>query len=164
MTEQKADSQFLARTGFLVILGICLFILGSLIGPGWAQSGEQILYNDFENGVKNQLYKSAYIDGNIIQIQTNDGKKLHTEAPMTSRAVDLLIKSGVPVTARPVPASGLTWPVTFILLVPYAVLAFYAFALANAATAASAPLEPPAKARAESNNDDSALAEDEEQA
>lgn len=130
------------RAGILVLIGLACFILGSLIGPAWALPGEPLGYNQFEVDVKAKSYKAATIDGNIISVETNDGKRLRTEAPEVGRAVELLIKFEVPVQVyRPVPASGLTWPVVFLLLIPYGILAFYAFALAQAAAAAGTPLD-----------------------
>lgn len=141
MKGDGTDSKMMMRVGALVVLGLVCFLLGSLAGPAWAISGEPLSYNQFENDVKSKAYKSASVDGNIIGLETSDGKRLRTEAPEVGRAVGLLIKFEVPVTAyRPVPASGLTWPVTFLLLIPYGVLAFYAFALAQASIAAGVPL------------------------
>lgn len=138
------DSKFLMRAGVLVLLGLACFVLGSLVGPAWAFPGEPLPYNQFENDVKSRAYTQATIDGNILMLQTANGQRFKTEAPEVDRAVGLLIKFEVPVSAyRPVPASGLTWPVVFALLLPYGVLAFYAFALAQAAAAAGTPrLEP----------------------
>jgi hypothetical protein len=138
-----------------VLIGLCCFLLGSFLGPAWALPGEPLPYNQFENDVKSKTYKSALVDGNIIGLETTDGKRFRTEAPEVGRAVGLLIKFEVPVKARPLPASGLTWPVVILLLVPYGVLAFYAFALANASAAAGAPIQ-------EQSEDESIAAEDEE--
>lgn len=129
------------RAAVFVLIGLGCFLLGSFLGPAWALPGEPIPYNQFENDVKSKAYTQATIDGNILVLQTSDNKRLRTEAPEVERAVGLLIKFEVPVSAyRPVPASGLTWPVVFILLIPYGILGFYAFALAQAAAAASRPL------------------------
>jgi hypothetical protein len=122
------------------LIGLGCFLLGTFLGPAWALPGEPLSYNQFENDVKSKIYSQANIDGNIMVLQTADGKRLRTEAPEMGRAVGLLIKFEVPVTARPIPASGLTWPVVFILLIPYGVLAFYAFALARAAATAASPI------------------------
>ncbi len=130
------------RAGILVLIGVACFFLGSFVGPAWALPGEPLAYNQFENDVKSKTYKAATVDGNIIGLETADGKRLRTEAPEVGRAVGLLIKFEVPVQVyRPVPASGLTWPVVFALLVPYGILAFYAFALAQASAAAGAPIK-----------------------
>ena len=142
MTDEKGkDSSFFVKAGVLVLIGLGCFVLGSFVGPAWGLSGEKLPYNQFENDVKSKAYTAASVDGNIIVLKTADGKSLRTEAPEVARAVGLLIKFEVPVTAyRPVPASGLTWPVLLALLVPYGILAFYAFALAGAASAAGTPL------------------------
>lgn len=138
------DSKFLLRAGLLVLIGLGCFLLGSFLGPAWALPGEPLAYNQFENDVKSKAYTAATVDGNILVLQTADGKRLRTEAPEVGRAVGLLIKFEVPVSVyRPIPASGLTWPVVFVLLIPYGVLAFYAFALAKAAAVASTPLQEP---------------------
>lgn len=126
----------------LVLIGLGCFLLGSFLGPAWALPGEPLAYNQFENDVKSKAYTAATVDGNILVLQTADGKRLRTEAPEVGRAVGLLIKFEVPVNVyRAIPASGLTWPVVFMLLVPYGVLAFYAFALARAAAATGASLK-----------------------
>ncbi len=135
------DSKFLMRAGVLVLIGLGCFLLGSFLGPAWALPGEPLAYNQFENDVKSKIYTQATVDGNIPVLQTSDGKRLRTEAPEVGRAVGLLIKFEVPVSVyRPVPASGLTWPVVFVLLIPYGVLAFYAVALARASASAGGPL------------------------
>ncbi len=153
------DSKFLMRAGLLVVIGLACFLLGSFVGPAWALPGESLAYNQFENDIKSKSYKSATVDGNIISLETNDGKRLRTEAPEVGRAVGLLIKFEVPVNVyRPVPASGLTWPVVFALLVPYGILAFYAFALAAASSAAGSPIkelpEQESTSEVAENNDD----------
>lgn len=149
------DSKFLMRAGLFVVIGLACFLLGSFVGPAWALPGEPLAYNQFENDVKSKAYKAATVDGNIISLETSDGKRLRTEAPEVGRAVGLLIKFEVPVNVyRPVPASGLTWPVVLALLVPYGVLAFYAFALASASSAAGTPLkELPEHVASESQDD-----------
>jgi hypothetical protein len=130
------------RAGVLVLIGLGCFLLGAFVGPAWALPGEPLSYNQFENDVKSKIYSQATVDGNILVLQTADGKRLRTEAPEMGRAVGLLIKFEVPVSVyRPVPASGLTWPVIFALLIPYGVLAFYAFALARASAAAASPIK-----------------------
>ena len=150
------DSKLMMRAGVLVLIGVACFLLGSFAGPAWALPGEPLAYNQFENDVKSKAYKAATVDGNIISLETSDGKRLRTEAPEVGRAVGLLIKFEVPVKVyRPVPASGLTWPVVFLLLVPYGVLAFYAFALAQASAAAGTPLQDlPATPEASTQADD----------
>jgi hypothetical protein len=124
----------------LVLIGLGCFLLGAFVGPAWAVPGDPVPYNQFENDVKSKVYARATVDGNILVLETSDGKRLRTEAPEVDRAVGLLIKFEVPVSTRGVPASGLSWPVAFALMVPYGVLAFYAFALARAASVASSPL------------------------
>ena len=126
----------------LVLIGLGCFLLGSFLGPAWALPGEPLPYNQFENDVKSKAYTKATVDGNIMVLETSDGKRLRTEAPEVGRAVGLLIKFEVPVSVyRPVPASGMTWPVVFMLLIPYGVLAFYAFALARAASSSGSPIK-----------------------
>ncbi len=158
MKGDGTDSKMMMRVGALVVIGLVCFLLGSLAGPAWALPGEPLSYNQFENDVKSKAYKSASVDGNIIGLETSDGKRLRTEAPEVGRAVGLLIKFEVPVKAyRPVPASGMTWPVTFLLLIPYGVMAFYAFALAQASAAAGTPLqELPEEPTAPSESDEEA--------
>lgn len=134
------DSKFLVRAGVLVLIGLGCFLLGAFVGPAWAVPGEPLSYNQFENDVKSKVYSKATVDGNILILETSDGKRLRTEAPEVGRAVGLLIKFEVPVTTRGVPASGVSWPVALALLVPYGVLAFYAFALARASAAAGTPI------------------------
>ena len=149
------DSKFLLRAGVLVLIGLGCFLLGSFLGPAWALPGDPLPYNQFENDVKSKTYKTATLDGNIMVLETNDGKRLRTEAPEVGRAVGLLIKFEVPVSVyRPIPASGMTWPVVFLLLVPYGVLAFYAFALAKAAVSASSPLADLPEREAATGEDD----------
>lgn len=129
------------RAGVLVLIGLGLFLMGSFLGPAWGLSGEPLSYNQFENDVKSKAYTQATVDGNIMVLKTGDGKTLRTEAPEMGRAVGLLIKFEVPVSVyRPLPASGITWPVLIALLIPYGVLGFYAFALARAAAEAGGPL------------------------
>lgn len=141
MTAEGNDSKFMIRAAVFVLIGLGCFLAGCFLGPAWAQTGEPLPYNQFENDVKNKMYADATVDGNIIVLNTTDGKRLRTEAPEVGRAVGLLIKFEIPVKVyRPIPASGLTWPVVFLLLIPYGVLAFYAFALAGAARGAGAPI------------------------
>lgn len=150
------------RAGVLVLIGLGLFLMGSFLGPAWALSGEPLSYNQFENDVKSKAYTQATVDGNIMVLKTADGKNLRTEAPEMGRAVGLLIKFEVPVNVyRPLPASGITWPVLIALLIPYGVLGFYAFALARAAAEAGGPLpeagdseEAPARRRVAAEDED----------
>jgi hypothetical protein len=150
------DSKFLVRAGVLVLIGLGCFLTGAFLGPAWAVPGEPLSYNQFENDVKSKAYTKAVVDGNILILETQDGKRLRTEAPEVGRAVGLLIKFEVPVSTRGLPSSGLSWPVAFALLVPYGVLAFYAFALARASAAAGAPMP-------EAAQEDSSEAEHEDQ-
>lgn len=143
------------RAGVLVLVGLGLFLMGSLLGPAWALSGEALPYNQFENDVKSKAYTAATVDGNIMVLKTADGKTLRTEAPEVGRAVGLLIKFEVPVNVyRPLPASGITWPVLIALLIPYGILGFYAFALANAAAQAGGPIADLPESAADARDED----------
>lgn len=140
MIELGTNPKYQRRSHILIFLGLSLFILGSLIVPSWAQSAEALSYNQFETDVKAAAYNTAHFDGNILTLGTTDGKRFYTIAPEVGRAVGLLVKFKVPVTAQALPSSGLTWPMTILLLIPYGILSFYAFALAKAARAAGSPL------------------------
>lgn len=132
--NQGRESKYFFIAGVLVLVALGCFFLGSFVGPAWALPGEHISYNEFETRVKEENFNEAVVDGNIISLVTKGGQAMKTEAPDVGRAVGLLIKFDVAVRAyRPVPASGITWPVVIALLIPYGIIGFYAFALAKAA-------------------------------
>ncbi len=131
--EAKRDSRLLYGTGTLVLLLTGLFLFGGVLAPAWALAGEAVSYNQFEADVRDGIYAEAVMDGNILNITTVDGNRLRVEAPSAPRAVELLVKFEVPVKAyRPVPASGVSWPMAILILIPYLILGFYAFALGYA--------------------------------
>ncbi len=128
----------------LLILLVGIFALGIVMGnnSNALMMEKNIAYPDFENQVREQLFATAEVDGNVIIAhyrETGEGY-IVAVAPDIGRAVDLMLKKGVVVEAlRPVPATGLSLPLLVAIIVPYILMAWFGIAVANAAAAAPVP-------------------------